>query len=75
MRIAFFEIENWEKDFLAERLKGHDLSFHEETLTPETASMAAGADAVAVIGDLLIAGDPRARVRAYLARLARSGHV
>lgn len=35
----------------------------------------AGADAVAVIGDLLRTGDPRARVREYLDRLASVGRV
>jgi len=35
----------------------------------------AGADAVAVISDLLRTGDPRARVREYLDRLASEGRV
>jgi len=35
----------------------------------------AGADSVAVISDLLTAGDPRARVRAYLDRLSGVGRV
>jgi len=35
----------------------------------------AGADAVAVIGDLLRTGDPRARVHEYLERLASVGRV
>jgi len=35
----------------------------------------AGADAVAVISDLLRTGDPRARVREYLDRLASVGRV
>jgi thiamine-phosphate pyrophosphorylase len=35
----------------------------------------AGADAVAVISDLLRTGDPRARVREYLERLASVGRV
>ena len=35
----------------------------------------AGATAVAVITDLLATGDPEARVRAYLARLAERGKV
>jgi thiamine-phosphate pyrophosphorylase len=37
--------------------------------------VAAGADAVAVISDLLVTGDPRARVQAYLERLASAGRV
>ena len=39
------------------------------TLDRAPALIDAGAAAVAVIGDLLSTGDPRARVRAYLARL------
>jgi thiamine-phosphate pyrophosphorylase len=35
----------------------------------------AGADSVAVISDLLTAGDPRARVHAYLDRLSGVGKV
>ncbi len=37
--------------------------------------IAAGADSVAVISDLLQTGDPRARVREYLDRLAAIGKV
>jgi thiamine-phosphate pyrophosphorylase len=35
----------------------------------------AGADSVAVIGDLIATGDPEARVRAYLARVGETGKV
>ena len=35
----------------------------------------AGATSIAVITDLIASGDPEARVRAYLARLARTGKV
>lgn len=40
------------------------------TLDRARSAMAAGASAVAVIGDLLATGDPRARVRAYRQTLA-----
>jgi thiamine-phosphate pyrophosphorylase len=40
------------------------------TLDRARSAMAAGASAVAVIGDLLATNDPRARVRAYLQTLA-----
>jgi thiamine-phosphate pyrophosphorylase len=40
------------------------------TLEQAADVIAAGADSVAVISDLLSTGDPRARVREYLARLA-----
>ncbi len=32
MKIAFFEIEEWEKDYLRSRLAGHELLFYEGTL-------------------------------------------
>ena len=35
----------------------------------------AGATAIAVITDLIASGDPEARVRAYIVRLARTGKV
>jgi len=42
-------------------------------ITLETASsvLEAGAASVAVIGDLVVSGDPEARARAYLERLSR----
>lgn len=33
MTIAFFELEDWEKDFITKNLTGHDLIFFEESLT------------------------------------------
>ncbi|HET9832661.1 MAG TPA: thiamine phosphate synthase, partial [Vicinamibacterales bacterium] len=39
------------------------------TLESATDVMSAGASAVAVISDLLVTGDPRARVREYLDKL------
>lgn len=33
MTIAFFELEEWEKDYITKNLAGHDLVFFEETLT------------------------------------------
>ncbi len=35
MRIAFFEIEQWEERYLGERFGGHDLRFFHETLDSE----------------------------------------
>src|SRR3989344_4784087 len=32
MKIAFFELEGWEKDYLREKLKDHELKFFEEEL-------------------------------------------
>lgn len=48
MRIHFFEVEDWEKGYLADRLTGHELAFHPETLTAATAEMAADAELVSV---------------------------
>ena len=41
MKIAFFEVEPWEKGLLEAALKGHELSFFEHALTPATAKDAA----------------------------------
>lgn len=34
-KIAFFEIEDWEKAHIKERLKGHEINFFKEALTPK----------------------------------------
>ena len=36
VKIAFFEIEEWEKDYLTQKLQGHELTFSEHPLTQET---------------------------------------
>jgi thiamine-phosphate pyrophosphorylase len=64
--------------YAAERLRGRPGSpglVAIGGITVENAAdvIAAGATAVAVIRDLLSAGNPEARVRAYLARLADRG--
>lgn len=66
MRIAFYEIEEWERAYLEIRLVGHELSFHEEPLNAETAPEAADADAVSVfvysrVGDDALAKLPKVR--------------
>jgi D-lactate dehydrogenase len=48
MRIAFFEIEAWEKDFLAGALAGHDLAFFDHPLDAGSAHEAAEAEVVSV---------------------------
>lgn len=48
MRIAFFELEDWEKDYIRQNLKGQQLAFVNETLTAETAAKAKDCDAIAV---------------------------
>ena len=39
-KIAFFEIENWEKDYLSKQLSGFELSFFSEHLELENADLA-----------------------------------
>ena len=46
MKIAFFEIKDWERDYLAARLPGHDLVFNGERLAPELAPPIAGCAAI-----------------------------
>ncbi len=48
MKIAFFELEDWEKDYIRKNLKGHRLTFVDGGLTKETAGKAKGCDAAAV---------------------------
>ena len=48
MKIAFFELEDWEKDYIRQNLKGHKLLFVDGKLTKETAAKAKDCDAVAV---------------------------
>ena len=48
MRIAFFEIEAWEREYLTKALAGHELSFFEEPLDAGSAPNAADAEAVSV---------------------------
>jgi D-lactate dehydrogenase len=48
MRIAFFEVEDWEKSYLSEALAEHELTFDEKPLTPSNAALAADAEAVSV---------------------------
>ncbi|HSD12032.1 MAG TPA: hydroxyacid dehydrogenase [Patescibacteria group bacterium] len=62
MRIAFYEIEDWEREYLAGRLSGHELSFHEEPLSAETAAKAADADAVSVFVYSRVDGDALAKL-------------
>ncbi len=38
MKVAFFEVKDWEREYLRERLPGHTLFFSEEKLEPGTVS-------------------------------------
>lgn len=48
MKIAFFEIEEWEKQYLADKLKGHELAFFPEPLTAENVADAKNFEAISV---------------------------
>jgi len=47
-KVAFFEMQGWEKALMKKGLKGHSLSFFGETLTSENAKKASNADVVSV---------------------------
>lgn len=48
MRIAFFEVEDWEKSYLSEALSEHELTFEEKPLDPSSAASVADAEVVSV---------------------------
>jgi D-lactate dehydrogenase len=48
LKIAFFEIEDWEEKYLRENLIGHDLVFYPEALTSENADKVKDFDSVSV---------------------------
>lgn len=48
LKIAFFEIKEWEEKYLRENLPGHDLVFYPEALTSENADKVKDFDSVSV---------------------------
>ncbi len=48
MKIAFFEICDWEKDYLKESLKGHELLFFEEKLDKKVVKRISDVDVVCI---------------------------
>jgi len=48
MKIAFFEIEDWEEDYLKEKLKKHELIFFSGTLNEENLNSVRDVDAISV---------------------------
>ncbi len=48
MRIAFFEVEEWEQDYLQKKLNGHTLKFSNEKLSMENAPQIKDFDSVSV---------------------------
>ena len=51
MKIAFFEIEPWEKDYLAEKLKKHKILFFEDELNEENINEVKDFDIVSIFID------------------------
>ncbi len=48
MKTAFFEIEDWEKDYIKEKLKGHELKFYQGELTADNAKELKSFDVISV---------------------------
>ncbi len=48
MKIAFFDIEEWEKNSIDDKLKGNEVSFITESLTQETITYALDADIICI---------------------------
>ncbi len=48
MKIGFFEIEDWEKEYLKSRLKNHNLIFFKDVLDNKTTSAVKDADIISV---------------------------
>ena len=48
MRVAFFSSKNYERNSFQAELAGHELVFHEPRLTPDTAALARGFEAICV---------------------------
>ncbi|MEK7124249.1 MAG: hydroxyacid dehydrogenase [Patescibacteria group bacterium] len=56
MKLAFFEIENWEVEYLKKELSGFDLSFSSEKLSLENANTAKEANVISIFIDSQIDG-------------------
>lgn len=48
MKVAWFDTENWEREFLQDRAEGLEIEFFEESLTRDTVEKVSGFDAVTV---------------------------
>jgi D-lactate dehydrogenase len=56
MNIAFFEIEDWEKEYITHKLSGNAVSFFPEKLSIENVELAKNCDVIAVFIDSQVAG-------------------
>ncbi len=57
MKIAFFEAENWEKDYLSKELKGFEFSFFTEHFEKENIHLAKGFEIISVFTNSQIGRD------------------
>ncbi len=48
MRIAFFEVKPWEKDYLKKKLRNHKLEFYEQPLSIDNVKKVRNSDAISV---------------------------
>jgi D-lactate dehydrogenase len=48
MKMSFFEVEDWEEDYLRKTIQGHDLKFFRQHLTPEIISEVKDSDVLGV---------------------------
>src|SRR6266550_3677174 len=48
MKVAFFEIEDWEKEYLEQKLHGHELKFYAVPLTKENVDEIKDFEAISV---------------------------
>lgn len=48
MKIAFFELEGWEEEFLKERLQGHEVTFSKERISQENVGTYHDVEAISV---------------------------
>jgi D-lactate dehydrogenase len=67
MRVAFFEVKDWEEEYLRKRLSGHSLKFSNETLSLENVKQIKDFDAISIfiyskIDEKLIQGLPRLKL-------------
>jgi D-lactate dehydrogenase len=48
MKVAFFEIKDWEKEYLKQRLKDYELVFFKDTLNPDTLTSVLDSDIISI---------------------------
>ncbi|MFB6076738.1 MAG: 2-hydroxyacid dehydrogenase, partial [Candidatus Nanohaloarchaea archaeon] len=74
MEVAWFDAEDWERDYLADRNVPFDIRFIEEPLGRDTVDRAAGADAVAVFVPSSVTADVLADLDANVVACRSTGY-